>query len=325
MVASNWETGAVLWKKTFGEAYNTRRKGKPHGVAAYAQAVCDGKIAVGTTDGRLFVIDLETGRQLIEWQATESMTQHLLVQGKRLVQLSWGEMKIWSLSDYSLVHTVRMFDRVATSVTLSSQSVICCGRDASEDGDLCGLDVSIKGWTFSVEQATDSRRPDTPETDTDRSKGRGTDVFNIGTPLRNAGDLQVLSDDRLVLNVLRGTLAALVLAATRVTTLVSPDVQRFSRDVKAEIYERDATVKGFALREDHPNPDMVVREVEGNVRRYVAVLMSRIHVDCYTLLRPARLTRSASSRQPSATGATTPSPRVHAQSAVVAGPRARRP
>lgn len=61
MVASNWETGAVLWKKTFGEPYNPRRKGKPHGVAAYAQAACDGKIAAGTTDGRLFVFDLETG------------------------------------------------------------------------------------------------------------------------------------------------------------------------------------------------------------------------------------------------------------------------
>ncbi|CAK7204770.1 hypothetical protein SEUCBS139899_007530 [Sporothrix eucalyptigena] len=203
LVASNWETGAVLWKKTFGEPYNPRRKGKPHGVAAYAQAAFDGKIAAGTTDGRLFVFDLETGHQLVEWQAADSMTQHLLVQGNRLVQLSWGEMKIWSLSDYSLVHTVRMFDRVATSVALSRQLVICCGRDASEDGDKCGLDVGIKGWTFGKELATDSGRPDTPETG--GSKKRGTDVFNIGPPLRNAGDLQVLSDDRLVLNVLRGS------------------------------------------------------------------------------------------------------------------------
>ncbi|KJR90056.1 uncharacterized protein SPSK_06327 [Sporothrix schenckii 1099-18] len=202
-VVSNWETGAVLWKRTFGEPYNPRRKGKLLGIAAYAQTACNGKIVAGTTDRRLFVFDLETGHQLAEWQAADSMTQHLLVQGNRLVQLSWGEMKIWSLSDYSLVHRVRMFDRVATSVALSRQSVICCGRDASEDNDRCGLHVGIKDWTFGEEQAIDSGQPDTPETD--RSKGCGTDVFNIGPPLRNAGDLQVLSGDRLVLNVLRGS------------------------------------------------------------------------------------------------------------------------
>ncbi|CAK7229590.1 hypothetical protein SEUCBS140593_007296 [Sporothrix eucalyptigena] len=79
-------------------------------------------------------------------------------------------------------------------------------------------------------------------------------------------------------------LAAVVLAATSVAALVSPDIQHFARDVEAEIYERDAAAMGFARREDHPNPDMVAREVEDNVRRYVTVLMSRIHVDCHTLL-----------------------------------------
>ncbi|CAK7230914.1 hypothetical protein SCUCBS95973_007733 [Sporothrix curviconia] len=186
MVTSNWETGAVLWKKTLGEPYNpSRRKEKPTGVAAFALAAYgnndNNRIAAGGTDGRLFVFDLETGAQLKEWQAADSMTQHLLVRGDQLIQLSWGEMKIWSLADYSLVQTVRMFDRVATSVALHRQSVICCGRDAATGGDMCGLDVGIKGWTAGKEQ-----------------------VFNIGPRLRNAGGLQILSGDRLVLNVLRG-------------------------------------------------------------------------------------------------------------------------
>lgn len=79
-------------------------------------------------------------------------------------------------------------------------------------------------------------------------------------------------------------LAALVLATTSVTALVSPDVQHFARDVEAEIYERDAAAMGFACREDHPNPNMVARKVKDNIRGYVTMLMSRIHVNCTTLV-----------------------------------------
>jgi len=64
-IVSNWKTGHILWTHKFGEKYG-RIRGKDGaledvGCCVFAHAVFDGKVVLGTTDGKLWIFGLETG------------------------------------------------------------------------------------------------------------------------------------------------------------------------------------------------------------------------------------------------------------------------
>lgn len=78
----------------------------------------------------------------------------------------------------------------------------------------------------------------------------------------------------------------IILGALLSTTCVSafPDMTQYARDVRAEIYEQDLKEMGLARPEDHPDPEMVSREVEAIVRKSIPDLFRRIELDCSTLV-----------------------------------------
>jgi hypothetical protein len=133
------------------------------------------------------------------------MTQQLVPHGNWLIQVSWGEMKIWSSETYQLLNSVRIFDRVVTSLALVGGIVVCCGRDATQESDSCGLDPGLKGWRFVLGDRKDSEDPkDDGEVEANQQMGTDSGVFHIGPPVRTARGLAVLKDSRLVVCVLRG-------------------------------------------------------------------------------------------------------------------------
>jgi len=144
---------------------------------------------------------------MIEWQAVpleinNRMTQHLIVKGNTLVQLSWGTVRMWSTKDYRLLGTVVMFNRAVTEVVVIKDMLICCGRDALSDNDNCGLNEGLKGWKFALGDENEGKNVQEWEGSGEHDAGG---VFGIGTPVRAARGLSALSDGRLVVSVLRGT------------------------------------------------------------------------------------------------------------------------
>ena len=57
---SNWKTGQIEWKKKIGQPRRAVN-GKVVGGYALAQEVWEEKVAAGTKDGRLLILDLKTG------------------------------------------------------------------------------------------------------------------------------------------------------------------------------------------------------------------------------------------------------------------------
>lgn len=105
-----------------------------------------------------------------------------------ILSTSWGELKIWSSTTYELLNTVRIFDRVVSDIVLADGKIICCGRDATEEGDSCGLDAGFKTWELSLKGGKESQ----------------TDIVKFGGPLRAAIGLIALDDNRVATCVLRG-------------------------------------------------------------------------------------------------------------------------
>jgi len=66
LAVSDWETGHTIWKHKLGEPYE-RIKGKDVGRAVFALTACDGKVVAGTTDGKLWVYEIETGYVSSPW------------------------------------------------------------------------------------------------------------------------------------------------------------------------------------------------------------------------------------------------------------------
>ncbi len=129
------------------------------------------------------------------------MTQHLILYNECLLQVSWGEMKIWSKDTYHLLKTVRMFDRAATDLVVVGDVVIACGRDASMVEDGCGLDEGLKGWKVNLKDEVNG--PKTAIEGKDKNKKLDSTVFAIGPPLRAARGLHALEGNRVAICVLR--------------------------------------------------------------------------------------------------------------------------
>jgi hypothetical protein len=63
-----------------------------------------------------------------------------------------------------------------------------------------------------------------------------------------------------------------------------PDMNAFARDLEDEIYAKHMAKMGLTRREDHPDPQMVQREVRDIVARNTPLIMRVPTYECSTLL-----------------------------------------
>jgi hypothetical protein len=133
------------------------------------------------------------------------MTQQLVPYRDCLLQVSWGEMRIWSTETYKLLDCVHIFDRVVTDLALVAGIIICCGRDAIQESDRCGLDEGLKGWRPVWLDGQYSQGPGGEGKERGGQQNRpDSRVFRVGPPVRAARGLAVLAGSRLVTCVIRG-------------------------------------------------------------------------------------------------------------------------
>ena len=146
---------------------------------------------------------VRNSEQLAEWQASKGMIQKFIPQENHLLQMSWGELTIWSKT-FELLNTVRIFDRVATDTQLVNGILVCCGRDAINESDVCGLESGLKGWEVVFEKKVDYQKSSGEIKEVELLSKTRTEVFHIGPPVRVANGLEILNNGRVVVCVVRG-------------------------------------------------------------------------------------------------------------------------
>lgn len=149
--------------------------------------------------GEITNMTFECREQVAEWQASDGLSQHVLIHGEYLIQVSCGKVKIWSIKTYELVKSKRIFDRVATGFVLVNGTVACVGRDAATETDLCGLNPGFKIWRLDLTEGKNVKQEMNPNNEL----VNGADVIQVGSLVRRSTGLMALDHDRLAVCVLR--------------------------------------------------------------------------------------------------------------------------